>query len=598
MRIKRVQVKNYRSFDDQGVNVELPDIKHPIAIIGQNNSGKSNFISAMLFGVGCRSVNDDTFTQDDFHFRDEERPIQITVTIDPPLKSSDAFNHVKDMPILKLVAKRLNGVGEISHMCCDSNGKSVFNSKALSRGKSKTKYSAEEIEVLTATQKTGAETVRKWKHKLPVTFVDCRNIERELRANRFNLLGKVLASLRTEFDSIESVVEQAEGVLERHVGEARCEVFKRALAYLETHVLATAGFKTFVTSVEGVLKKQLDIESQDFDVSFTQPSSDYFFDNLTFFVSNHKDKPRLPISNMGNGFISLFVLALIRAIVKEGDGGKVFVIEEPETFQHEHFQEYFYRLLCDISENNQVIYTTHSKKFVNVFEPKSILHFSLDGSKSKICCEAPAKLTLPDEIDGVRLNNPADFAKYMRTLEPNIGNIAFASKVIVVEGPHDLIGYRTVLENSTSLGLKNIAIVAAWGKDTLLAIVQLCRTWKIPVFVIHDWDIDDASVVIDKQTEPKQSAIYKTLKSKEDKAQYTKNWRILSEVEERFLHHNKPRIESVLGIPIAEKSAASVYAKVAGKGVKEAITDFPLFFPKTLAEFVEIEASHPPADVS
>jgi len=45
----------------------------------------------------------------------------------------------------------------------------------------------------------------------------------------------------------------------------------------------------------------------------------------------------------------------------------VYIFEEPETFLHENFEEYFFELLKKLAVNNQVIITTHSKKFVDVF---------------------------------------------------------------------------------------------------------------------------------------------------------------------------------------------------------------------------------------
>lgn len=51
----------------------------------------------------------------------------------------------------------------------------------------------------------------------------------------------------------------------------------------------------------------------------------------------------------------------------------MYIFEEPETFLHENFEEYFYELLCKLSQNNQVIITTHSKKFIDIFHPNSII---------------------------------------------------------------------------------------------------------------------------------------------------------------------------------------------------------------------------------
>ena len=86
----------------------------------------------------------------------------------------------------------------------------------------------------------------------------------------------------------------------------------------------------------------------------------------------------------------------------------------------------------------------------------------------------------------------------MRTLEPNLGNIIFSNKVIIVEGPHDLLAYKSIYSEVVNLELNNIAIVSAWGKDPIISIVQLCKRFEIPHFVIHDWDLSQYKMDISK----------------------------------------------------------------------------------------------------
>lgn len=49
-------------------NIVFPkeDYKKPIAIVGYNNAGKTNFLNALLFGITERHINKSTFTRDDF----------------------------------------------------------------------------------------------------------------------------------------------------------------------------------------------------------------------------------------------------------------------------------------------------------------------------------------------------------------------------------------------------------------------------------------------------------------------------------------------------------------------------------------------------
>jgi hypothetical protein len=581
MRITKVSIRRFRSFDTNGVDVTIPDTPHPICIVGQNNSGKSNFVDAILYAVGKFPCYDDTFTEDDFHMRDDSYPFHISVTVSPPLRSPNAFNTITDMPVLKLTASRPEGIGEVAHYCCDANGKPVFNPRSTTRSKTK-HYSEEDRAILDAQQRGGAEPVRKYRNHLPVYYIDCVKIDRELKANRWSLLGRLITEIKKEFDDNNCLVEKSETVIEKHIGLSRHDVFDKAMRYLETNVLSTPKFKAFIGNVEKNLRSQLEISEDGFDVQLGPDSADYFFDNLQFFITNHTDKPRLPIGNMGNGFIALFVISVLRAILHDQTEGNIFILEEPETFQHEHFQEYFYRELCSIAQRNQVIYTTHSKKFINLFEPHTILHFrNPDHLHTQVCCDDAQGVDIPESIDGFSISNPHEFGKYLRTLEPNIGNIAFASKVLIVEGAHDVLAYRTVIEPTINLGLRNIAIVAAWGKDTISTLVQLCKKWGIPYFVIHDWDI----TACDRLEGPADDSneVYKGLSS-EEKAQYTKNCRIDAVAGTANVHCNRLKLETVL--KIAKKSAASVFARVNGKTILDVKTDFPGFWPDRLEAFL------------
>ena len=336
MRIKRVCIKNYRSFDGEGITLEIPQLSVPLSIIGPNNSGKTNFVRAILYGLGVRSVNDDTFTVEDYYLKNEENSILIELDLEGGPKSTGAFNSPKEMPKIRLRATIEEGEGNVSHSFCDESGKAIFNPRTVPLGKKE--LSPEDRNVIYDYNKTGAERVSKWRSKLPVTYIDLNNLEWQLRPTGFTFLGKAVKDIRREFESRASKLEQAEGVPERHVGKPRLEVFEAGMEFLNEHVLPTPKFKELVDSIERVLKQQLDIERRDFKLGFGQPSADYFFDNLVFFVTDYASKPRLPVSHMGNGFLALFVVALIRALVKEDEGGRVFVIEEPKPISMSIFR--------------------------------------------------------------------------------------------------------------------------------------------------------------------------------------------------------------------------------------------------------------------
>jgi hypothetical protein len=163
----------------------------------------------------------------------------------------------------------------------------------------------------------------------------------------------------------------------------------------------------------------------------------------------------------------------------------------------------------------------------------------------------------------------------MRTLEPNIGNIAFASKVVVVEGPHDLLAYRTVLATAIELELHNTSVVAAWGKDSVATIIDLCHLLEIPCYAIHDSDLPEP---LPESLSPVQ------------KAHRTKNEAIAGRLPPERRHHNVPNLEAVLEIDPKEKSAAAVFSRVQNLGVTDAQSKYPGFLPDDLLKFLGLVA--------
>ncbi len=580
MRIDKITIKNFRSFNTDGIEIEFPDLKKPFSIVGHNNSGKSNIIDAILLGLNNKSTGYNAFDKNDFHNHNLDSDFEIDIQISPPIKCPTIFNQFREISKYNLNVKIENGQVDTQHYCLDAEGKQIFTPMALKRGKN-SEFSEEEKEILNKQLKQGAQTAYKWKDKVPLYYIDPITIHNQLRANRNTLLGKILLDIRKEFESNETKIEDKEGVLKHHIGQPNADVFDKMLDYIEKQVIPTPKLEALTNQIKETIKEELEIKSDDFDLGFGFPSVDSFYKNLEFYLQENNKKPKLPITRYGNGFIFLFVISLFKAIIESDKGGNIFVIEEPETFLHENYQDYFYKLLEKLAENNQVIYTTHSKKFVNLFTPQSIIKLKTpENSYTDVIHHPAAMLHVPDTLDEYKVKSIDDFALYMKTLEPNLGNIIFAKKVLIVEGPHDVLGYRTVLSTKYSLEYNNYSIVAAWGKDTLKSIIQLCKLFEIDYFVIHDFDLpDDCDITIAKE-EP--SSVYSELTSPE-KAQYTKNFTIALEAGIENIHHNKPNLEGVLNI--TNKGSVSVYQSLSGKTTEEVMVEYPNFLNQKIIDF-------------
>ena len=360
---------------------------------------------------------------------------------------------------------------------------------------------------------------------------------------------------------------------EKWQGKTRKDIFNNYLKFVEDNVLKTKELDELVECIKEEIMSQLGLDSDNFDLSLSIPDIDVFYKNLDFLLKDNNDpqKPKLPVCNYGRGFSLLFIVALLKILSKSKDGGKIFVIEEPETFLHEHYQEYFYQVLCELAKNNQVIYTTHSKKF----DPKTIIKLDNQGYKHTEVIQNQSEF----------ITFPEDYAKYITSIEPNLGNLIFSDKVLIVEGSHDILAYKMAFSD-VNFGLNNISIVAAFGKDGIANLINLCKLYKIDYFAIHDWDIERED--IDVSIEPDSSSDYAAL-TKEEKAQYTKNHKLLTTAGADKIHQNKKRLEEVLGISQSDKGCESIYEKLKDLSRAEIQLQYPKLIDDNLLRFLGLK---------
>jgi predicted ATP-dependent endonuclease of OLD family len=408
------------------------------------------------------------------------------------------------------------------------------------------------------------------------------------------------------------------------ITDSRINIFNNAMKHLEDYVLSTKNFEDKVKAIKNTLKKQLNIDNNSVDLKFGFPSYESFFDSMEFYLSDTEDKPKLPINNFGSGFVALFVIAIFQVLSEADEGGKIYIIEEPETFLHEHYQEYFYKVLCDLAKKNQVIYTTHSKKFVDIFDTKTIIKVSNpDFKKSQILQDLildnfDKEIEIRDNSDNeenppLKLEFPNEYGKYVSTIDPNINNIIFANKVIIVEGTHDKLIYKSILDRdeviSGGFGLNNIAIVTGQGKSSIEVLIKICKSFDIKFFVIHDWDLPLEAKFdnLDLSNKQEVQSLYNSLSSDEPfksfKTQITNNKKIFDLlINKSFIHHNKPKIEASLNFEKSDpsdnnnlkykgKSTEKAYSKILNNGkiktLDEIQKEFPNLLPERLLNFLK-----------
>ncbi|RZJ99906.1 MAG: OLD family endonuclease, partial [Flavobacterium sp.] len=347
------------------------------------------------------------------------------------------------------------------------------------------------------------------------------------------------------------------------------------------------------------------LRENDCVVEFGFPDYEEIFLQMMFKVGLNcgNTKELVPIDHFGDGYISMFIMAVIQAIAETNtDDQCLFIFEEPESFLHENHQEYFYKMvLCNLAERgHQVIYSTHSDRMVDIWDTKSIIRIEYDeATKQTLIKFNETGEFNPLKEGDVSFTEKVTLEKYnsfIKSVEPNLNKILFSRKVVLVEGPNDLMAYKYAVQkkafeiklekrfSEAYLSLNNISILAHHGKTTAFYLIELCKWLKLDYFIIADWDFENDFVEelsgFSTLDVLRENDLYKFSSQKQD---LTINWRLIKNAKDNQIHFNIRKLERVIGYERDDKNSVGIW-----NILEEMETFSPLFFPVKLETFFEL----------
>jgi len=583
IKIKSLKIKNYRSFgnDEQEFDFTKATEKNlPLAIVGYNNAGKTNLMNGLKYSL-YESVKEDTFELSDFFDLKWSNP--------PSFESWFVSSGLGDDKI--------------------RDNQNYRNTVKIEIEKEKIK---DVVDGCNASSFNGKEFSKKWtiKQSNLIFYINFHKIKEEISTQKTSW-GNLKSFLAKH---IKKLVDEDENM------KSRKGVFKDDVKNATNKVLNGEEGETKSKLIEFVEKIKnnysTNLRDNNCEVEFGLPDYEDIFLQMIFKIGlNGKTDKLVPIDHFGDGYISMFVMAVIQAIAEERTEDKcLFLFEEPESFLHENHQEYFYKMvLCDLAEKgHQVIYTTHSDKMVDITKPDSLIRLKFDGNQTL--------KTFP--VDGLTnpLEKPEDqeiikqYNQYIKNIEPNLNKILFSEKVLLVEGPNDLLVYGYLIKlkardkanteekikdkrdpekqkwAETYLNFNNMAIIPHHGKATAYILANLCQYLGVDYYLINDWDFEssdlDLNIVTSLQSENelKENDIYKS-QTDTKKGMITTNWKLIKSAKDNQIHFNVKRLEDIIDYQSNNKDALKIWQTIQAK--------FPTVgeieknvFPDTLDKFL------------
>jgi predicted ATP-dependent endonuclease of OLD family len=589
IKIRGIAIENYRSFGERKV-ILFPkkDYKKPIAIVGYNNAGKTNLLNAILYGITEKYVNKNTFTRDDFHNRNFNNVPHIITLIESSTE-------------LKADGKNADLTG-YHYLNIDLDGTEIENAKIESF-----KDAEKEDKNWNA---FGASKYYK------IFYINFHEIKKEISTKKTSW-GNLTSFLAKH---IKSIVDSDKEMLKKK------STFKDEIKASTEHILSNSELNAFIEKIQ--LNYSRNLRNNNCNIEFGLPEYEEIFLEMMFKIGLNGDTNNLiPIEHFGDGYISMFVMAVIQAIAETNSEDEcLFLFEEPESFLHENHQEYFYKVvLCGLAENNhQVIYSTHSDKMIDIFDTKGLIRLEFDENKKQTDVkynntksDFPSEVKVSEIEEDELVEKVRDYNNYIKIIEPNLNKIIFSRKVLLVEGPNDMLVYKEVIRKKvleitsnfkfadSYLNFHNIAIIPHHGKITALVLINLCKHLGLDYFLINDFDFNDdfiSKLNFKTEDEYKKSNFYKNeiskikaynlkgeaLSDKTKKAMITTNWRLITESKPDQIHFNIPKLENVIGYNKNDKDSF---------GIWDTINKIETFnedlFPQKLIEFLEIDKINP-----
>lgn len=509
VKIQRLKISNWRSIKE--LDLAVSDL---MVVIGQNNHGKSNLLSAILFFFG-----EIKHQELDFHFGAQELYVEVTFDgLDDTDKTTFQKYLTSSSTIVVRKTAQLGGSFDYRGYIENPTDEwlQAANAGAYTRRETaeslpfhpflpdsgrlskqhivnaQNSYIEQHRDELTFTFEPEATNFLGLKNVAKGIFGDVyfipavKEASDDFAAKETSAFGKLYSTV---------IAEMAADNPEWKDTRQRLEKLFAALNKLDHEGRNNENRPEELARFEQAITDELSTWGAQIDIEVSPPDIESVFKANTQVWVN--DGVRTDIRRKGHGLQRALTVALIQVIARRdrersenanedevrtrtSSNSRYYVFEEPELYLHPQAQRALFDSFVELSEgDNQVFLCTHSSGLIDVERYRTIFIVTkrneAEGTRVTYCAE---ELFTGDAKKDFNLSY---------WINPDRGELFFASKVLLVEGATEKTVIPLIAKN---LGVfrYDYTVIDCGSKSSIPYYIRLLNKFGIPYVAIYDRD--------------------------------------------------------------------------------------------------------------